>query len=116
MWRCACGLLHEASQAECPQCGNVRPHSLDPLPDEQAERLRSLLDWLDSELARRPSLLTSGVGLGLTQLVNVGRRDPSSLYRTIMAALPALNATQGWTERGEAADPDAFALLGEPER
>jgi hypothetical protein len=83
---------------------------------EKLARFRSLVDWLDGELARRPTLLATGQGIGITQLVHAARVQPASVYRTITAALPAILAVSQWTEQGEAPEADAFAILGEPER
>lgn len=114
-WRCRCAPLpdvHPAGQLMCDACNTRRPYSLDPLPEDQLARFGALVTWLDGQLAKRPRLLGTTQGLGLTQLVNVARKDPAGTYRSITAALKALNATRAWTEDGEPAGEDAFDLLG----
>jgi hypothetical protein len=113
-WQCRCATdnIHDETLQLCQLCETRRPYELDPLPVDQHTRFVSLVDWLDGQLARRPRLLGTTQGLGLTQLVNVAKRDPAGTYRTVTAALKALNATRAWVEDGEAAPPDAFDLLG----
>ncbi len=113
-WRCRCETdnIHDETLQMCEPCETRRPYELDPLPSEQLARFLSLVEWLDGQLARRPRLLGTTQGLGLTQLVSVAKRDPTGTFRTVTASLKALNATRAWVEDGAEASADAFDLLG----
>ena len=114
-WQCRCATVpnvHEDTQLACEACDTRRPYELDPMEPAELERFSSLITWLDGQLARRPRMLGTTQGLGLTQLVNIARKDPKGTYRSVTGALKALNATRAWVEDGEPASADAFDLLG----
>lgn len=117
-WLCRCPEPtneHLDTEAACAACNTIRPPSLDPLPDDQAQRFAGLIAWLDGQLAKRPSLLQTASGFGLSQLLSAAQRDPTGTYRTIASAAKAIGATVAWVERAEPAAPDAFDLLGPEE-
>lgn len=114
-WLCRCPEptnLHTEAQAACDACQTLRPPELDPMPDDQAQRFAGLVDWLDGQLAKRPAVLATAAGLGLSALITQARNDPAGTYRTIAAAEPAISAIVGWVADAKPAGPHAFDLLG----
>src|SRR5512146_56868 len=124
-WYCGCvpPKVQPAGTSVCVDCGFIAPPEpangvalpqVPPAallsPDERA-RMLGLAEWLDAEIAKRPDVVMSPVGTGLSLMIGRVRENPDAAYRQIVDAAAAAQGMIGWVTEAVPPDPSYLDRL-----